>query len=264
MKTVLDEILMEQELFREFENNLDCGCTACRATEAEEWNMEYKTGTNRAINSFTCNNIELAEVRRILGNNAITYAQLQNEVNRRARMAADWCIKAALELERKPIDSGVRRIFINVFRVRPEFAAEWLKRQGWNSRGALIAHRLRTIAKILTDRSIRYFCWGNSSYCPECTGSNSDYFACSSWGKSRVICIGTSFWEAWKAGKVSDNISTLIHEAFHIYFGLLIRHGENAGGKFSDANCYTYFILRLNRKPVPDRIKTRCNSTSVR
>lgn len=264
MRTLLDELF-------EMETNTThaCGCKTCQEKSRKKRNgINEELGTSRIIRSLTCKPHELRSVQAVLGRRT-TYRELESGLKQRAKIAATWCIKAAQALEKNPRSTTARRIFLQAFRVRPEYAAEWLKKQSWNSRGALVAHRLRRVATMLTDGSIRYFCKGHKAYCPECVdASNPSYntwtddFACSSFAKKRVICLGEAFWEQWKGGHVSDNINTLMHEALHIYFGNLIAHGHR--GKFSDANCYSLFVLQMNKKPVPARVRARCQATLVR
>jgi hypothetical protein len=107
-----------------------------------------------------------------------------------------------------------------------------------------VAIRLNAVAKILGGGWIRYFCWGDPSHCSECTSKPPTYFACSSWGKRYVICLGQAFWRAWQGRDTATMASTLVHEALHIYFGRLIAHREK--GRYGNADCYERFVIRMN------------------
>jgi hypothetical protein len=116
--------------------------------------------------------------------------------------------------------------------------------QSGSTGGDLVTIRLRRAAEILDGGWIRYYCWGSPKYCTECRRQPPTYFACSSWGKRYVICLGTGFWKAWRDRDEAKTASTLVHEALHIYFGSLIAHGEK--GRYGNANCYQRFVLLIN------------------
>jgi hypothetical protein len=63
-------------------------------------------------------------------------------------------------------------------------------------------------------------------------------------------------------------LATLMHEPFHIYFGVYVtEHGPRNGksiGKFGGINCIVQFVFRINGRTPPQRVSDRCVLTAVR
>jgi hypothetical protein len=226
-------------------------------------------GTQVSANSFTCTPIEQALVATTLGE-AFPVAALREVVNSSAARAGMLAGTAASSLDIANRTAASRMAFCSSFGVLPDFVPAWratlpgLVR--WRDLGELIAIRLRKAAAILDGGCIRYFCWGNTVYCPDCTDPPQKYVACSSWKGRYVICIGPSFWKRWLARNETGNDLTLLHECLHIVFQ------RTVGDKFYDkqqqvlnrpianAYCYTKFVACINRLPVPKWMLQRCSA----
>ncbi|MGH8489140.1 MAG: hypothetical protein ACREXS_09835 [Gammaproteobacteria bacterium] len=210
-------------------------------------NTSSLLGLGRArtrVRHFTCSDADIASVsaESVVGravNGDELRAALEDAVGR-----ALTAIRAAADaLRRSRRTKAVRDLFCEVFGVLPEFVPSWRPAGKTWDRGDVVRARFQFVAKLLDGRFIRYFCWGSAAHCPECTGQPETYFACSSFGKRYVICLGAGFWKAFRDGDQATMASTLLHEALHIYFGTLIAHG---GGRFDNANCYERFVVLFN------------------
>jgi hypothetical protein len=178
--------------------------------------------------------------------------------------------KAASDLKRSR-SSRTRSLFLNIFRVRPEFVPTWLKPTATiKDRGDVVATRCERVAELLASGKIKFFCTINSINCPDCSNDPSD-FACSSWGdesvapeKSNVVCLGNAFWDDMRAGKASSLLATLIHEPFHIYYGKYVTEHRSDAGKFGGINCLVQYVFETNGRHAPDRVRQRCQDMAVR
>jgi hypothetical protein len=227
-------------------------------------------GTQVSANNFTCMPIEQALVATTLGK-AFPVAALREVVNSSAARAVMLAGTAASSLDIANRTAASRMAFCSSFGVLPDFVPAWRAtlpgRMNWRDLGELIAIRLRKAAGILNGGCIRYFCWGNRVYCPDCTDPPQKYVACSSWKGRYGICIGPSFWKRWLARNETSNDLTLLHECLHIVFQRFV------GDKFYDkqqtvlnrpianAYCYTKFVACINRLPVPKWMLQRCSAT---
>jgi hypothetical protein len=208
------------------------------------------------LRHFSCGAAQLAAVRAIVGP-AVTADQLRASLQAALVDAVTWTSRAAYLLRRTERSKGdTARLFEESFGTRFSHIPSWRPAgQTWD-RGDVVRARLLFITKLLAGGSIHFFCWGSPAFCPECTTVPPNYYACSSWGKKYVICLGKAFWDDWKAGRTDSMASTLVHESLHIYFGQLIAHGEK--GRYGDTSCYQRFVLLMAGRPLPDRFKTRC------
>lgn len=145
-------------------------------------------------------------------------------------LAADWTRNAARRLRRGDPS------------VASSFTAAFTAPMGSRIAG-IVSRRLENVADELHRGAIQYYCWGSADRCPECPDPASTYWACSSWGRRYVICLGRYFWNA----NVGDRAATLIHEMLHIYYGRLAAH---AGERQSNVSCYERFIYDVNHHPV--------------
>ena len=187
--------------------------------------------------------------------------------------------KAAKDLKPGSRSTKTRNLFLKIFRVRPEFVPTWLKPTATiKDRGDVVATRCARVADLLASGKIKFFCTINSTNCPDCGDDPSD-FACSSWGdesvspgSSNVICLGNAFWDDMKAGNTTSLLATLMHEPFHIYYGLYVTQHERRRpdgtlepiGKFGGINCIVQFVFETNARIPPARVSDRCTNTAVR
>lgn len=217
----------------------------------------FGEATGPVLRHFECPAVDHTEVEKAL-RVSIPIPELRAAVQRALDLAVSLLNSAAPKLQISPRDASVRDLFRRCFGTTPEFVPAWKPASAkWVDRGDLVAIRLWAASKILAGGFIRFFCWGRQTHCSECSDSPPTYFACSSWGKQYVICLGSSFWTTPDGVDLNLNrAATLIHEAMHIYFGRLVGHGEK--GRYGDANCYVRFALEVNGKPIPGRVRTRC------
>ncbi len=205
-----------------------------------------KPADNRAalVRRYACSAADTTAVEDAL-KMSVPQGALKEAVAAAAAEAIAWIQKASGALQVSPRSDRTSRLFREAFGTTPGFVPTWRARSAkWIDRGDLVAMRLNAVAKLLAGGWIRYFCWGDPAHCPECTQKPPTYFACSSWGKRYVICLGPAFWRAWRDRDSATMASTLIHESLHIYFGKLIAHGEK--GRYGSADCYERFVVKLN------------------
>lgn len=210
------------------------------------------------VRSWTCSASDLAGVRGLTKPSA-TDTEIRAVVEDAVKKVVGWAWKAAGSLRTSPRSASTIKIFKDIFVKAPDWQPPWKPaKASWIDFGDLIAVRILSAAKILDGGWIKYFCYGATKYCPECSKNPPAYHACSSWGKSYRICLGEGFWKKWKSGKPIDldrMALTLLHEALHIYFGKTVGHSGWSG----NANCYKRFIAEINGVPVPPDVKSRCS-----
>ncbi|HSW11467.1 MAG TPA: hypothetical protein VLI06_01435 [Solimonas sp.] len=212
-----------------------------------------------------------AECVRSLRRAGKTKAQALAIINAQIGVAIVMLRKAAAELKRGSRTQATKELFLKIFRVRPEFVPTWLKpTASIKDRGDVVATRCARVAELLASGKIKFFCTINSTNCPDCSNDSSD-FACSSWGdeskapkKSRVVCLGDAFWDAMKAGSTSSLLATLMHEPFHIYYGVYVTEHRSTAGKFGGINCIVRYVFEANRRTAPARVNQRCTDTATR
>lgn len=205
-----------------------------------------------------------------------TRAQALTVINSQIGSAIRMLRVAANRLKRGSRSARTNAIFRRIFRVPPSFVPGWLKQTATiKDRGDVVAVRCQRVADLLASGRIRFFCSVNGTNCPDCRTSSPAVFACSSWGREStapqngsVICLGTSFWDDMKNGNTTSILSTLMHEPFHIYFGIYVtEHGPRDGrsvGKFGGINCLVQFVFQINGRNPPQRVSSRCAGTGVR
>jgi hypothetical protein len=181
--------------------------------------------------------------------------------------------KAAKDLQQGSRSTATRKLFLKIFRVWPEFVPTWLKPTATiKDRGDVVATRCARVADLLASGAIKFFCAINSTNCPDCEGADPSDFGCSSWGNRRVICLGNDFWDDMKAGNTDSLLATLMHEPFHIYYGLYVTQHERRRpdgtlepiGKFGGIYCILQFVFKTNGRDAPGRVNDRCADTVVR
>ena len=189
-----------------------------------------------------------------------TKAQALKAINEQIGLAIEMLRKAAASLERGKRSKATRDLFLKIFRVRPEFVPTWLKRTtSIQDRGDVVRVRCARVADMLAGRTIKYFCAINGTNCPECASDEAkSAHACSSFGKHRVVCLGDSFWDAMKAGNTDRLLTVLMHEPFHIYFGVQVTEHRASAGKFGNVNCIVKFAFDLNSRTADEQINIRC------
>lgn len=200
-----------------------------------------------------------------------TKAEALGIINAQIGAAIAMLRKAATDLKRGSRSSGIKTVFLKIFRVRPEFVPTWLKQTATiKDRGDVVATRCKRVADLLASGRLKFFCTINSTNCPDCSNDSSD-FACSSWGdestapkNSRVVCLGDAFWDDMKAGNTDSLLATLMHEPFHIYFGIYVTEHRSDAGKFGGINCIVQFVFETNGRTAPDRVNERCRDMPVR
>jgi hypothetical protein len=197
-----------------------------------------------------------------------TRAQALAIINTQIAVGIRMLRKAAADLKRGSRTQATSDLFLKIFRVRPGFVPTWLKTtDNIRDRGDVVRVRCERVADLLASGRVKFFCRITAANCPEC-GSDNTPFACSSFGKLRVICLGQGFWDDMRAGRVTSMVSTLMHEPFHIYFGREVTEHPSKSrpnpGKFGGVNCILQFIFEANRRTAPPRVLQACSGTAVR
>lgn len=210
--------------------------------------------TRPKVRYFSCNSADHKKVETLLSM-SVSPATLRAAVETAAATAVSWAYKAIGSLRITPRSASTVRIFKQAFAQPPGWNPTWKTPQmKWIDWGDLIATRLEKAAFILNGGEIRYFCYGSSSHCSECTDLASTYISCSSFKGRYTICLGDHFWTDWKNRKFDSLASNLLHEALHIYFGTTVAHSGRSG----NASCYQRFVSEINGKPLLARLATRC------
>jgi hypothetical protein len=251
-------------------------CPTCGHERQEETELswEHETpATPTYLRNFSGPNAQCVAALTRAGK---TRAQALALINRQIDSAIRMLRVAAGKLKRGGRTAQTAAVFRQIFRVPPGSVPNWLRQTPTiQDRGDVVAARCRRVADLLASGSIRFFCSVNGTNCPDCGGSSPAVFACSSWGQestapqnSNVICLGTSFWDDMKNGNTTSLLSTLMHEPFHIYFGIYVtehgpRHGRSVG-KFGGINCIVQFVFQINGRNPPPRVSNRCAGTAVR
>lgn len=199
-------------------------------------------GQTLRVRYFTCSSSDLTQVAGIVGR-PVTAQELRTAVDDAAGQSVTWISNAAAALEVSPRSGRTSERFFHAFATMPGTVPAWRPAgASWADFGRLVALRLRKVANIINGGWIKYFCWGSSTHCPECTGNPATYFACSSFLGKYLICLGDGFWQAWRNGDTATMASTLLHEALHIYF----RRTVSDSGSTGNANCYERYVFRFN------------------
>ena len=173
--------------------------------------------------------------------------------------------KATADLDRGKRSAATSKLFLDIFRVRPEFVPSWFKPTPTiRDRGDVVATRCARVADLLASGSIRFFCAITKTNCPECGTTSPDAFACSSFGQHLVICLGNRTWDDMKNGRTNSILSTLMHEPFHIYFGPEVTAHRTTAGKFGEISCILRFVFETNRMAAVQEDLDACAGTDAR
>jgi hypothetical protein len=201
-----------------------------------------------------------------------TQAEALAIVNAQVTQAVTLLRRAAAALAQGKRSKATSDLFLKVFRVRPDFVPKWLKpTPQTRDRGDVVAVRCLRVADMLASDAIRYFCAINATNCPDCAGASPASPACSGWGhegaaprNSHVVCLGTEFWDAMRAGDTNFVLATLMHEPFHIYFGRYVTGHRANAGKFGGVYCIQRFVFEVNGRTAPDFVNDRCAAVPAR
>ncbi len=122
----------------------------------------------------------------------------------------------------------------------------------WTGRGEgsvqVLIRRFQGARQILADGAMRYQCLGGAAVNFTFGGINCAGAGCT--GATRAVsCEGVSrlvlcapFW----SDSADDQASTLMHECFHVYFGII---GDT--GNLTNAHCYEQFVSDFNGVAIP-------------
>lgn len=134
----------------------------------------------------------------------------------------------------------------NRFGVNPDDQDMWTSNGHRTRRGSatitLLLRRLQSIRRILAGGWIRYTCISS--------GCDTDDWAWTYEGEFRIrLC--RSFWHA---SDPDNQTLTLLHEAFHIYFG-----ATDTGRHMWNAHCIEHFVADLNEVTITADFATSCS-----
>ena len=258
----------------EMEKRGRCRCGELELNELEEFETTAKAPLARStsfryVKDFSGPAAECVDALKRAGK---TKAEALTIINTQIGVAIAMLRKAADELKRGSRSSATKDLFLKIFRVRPEFVPTWLMATATiKDRGDVVATRCTRVADLLASGTLKFFCAINATNCPDCDPPNPSDFACSSYGSegrapgnSNVVCLGTDFWDAMKAGQTSALLATLMHEPFHIYFGVYVTEHRSDSGKFGGIYCIVQFVFEINGRLQPALFNKRCTDTLVR
>ena len=243
------------------------------AYSASNWEGETGAAPPRYVRDFWGPNAECTAALTQAGK---TRAQALAIINAEIHSAIRMLRVAATKLKRGNRSTQTKAIFKKIFRVQPSFVPTWLKpTNAVKDRGDVVGVRCKRVADLLASGRIRFFCRITATNCPDC-GSDNSPFACSSWGQEstapqngNVICLGSATWNDMRNNNRASIRSTVMHEPFHIYFGIYVtehgQHGDGSSvGKFGGIDCIVRFVFEVNgQTPVPTDV-TACNAVTVR
>lgn len=212
-------------------------------------------------NFVTCNNPNAATA-------AITGANPVDTIRRASARAVELLDNAIAQLTatRRRIVGGavvgspaigdaLEQAVQNRFRLDPNVRATWT---GTGARSVhILIRRFQGARQILADGWMNYTCLGDPTVtlgrCLRtagngCPADRPDRRAVSCGGHSRIVLC-----RAWWSDTLDDQASTLLHEAFHIYFEFI---GD--AGVFGNAHCYEHLVLDLNGLPIQAGFEDRC------
>jgi hypothetical protein len=213
------------------------------------------------VRHLFCTNADLAEVSRVVGR-PMSANDVRTAITNSVAEAVNLLLRAAQPLTFPRPQSGtsegriLRQDFLDAFGVEPEFVPNWRPAgQKWD-RGSVVRERLRCAARILSNGSIHYRCWGPLSCRDFVRAWVPGHFARVRVGELRM-CFGEAFWVAFRDNQ-NDVVATIVHEALHIYFGTIGDTRER--GSFGFAPCYERFVMLTNRLPLSQFIIDNCAS----
>ncbi len=239
---------------------------------AEPWHWEYNPPAGATLEGyrgyghgygyygetappFTCSTADLTSLRTSLRNPGLTLARLQALLMEGLRRTSAALDRAATLLEAHPRSATTIAKFRKVFNASPDTVPSWrTPAMRWRDLGELVAIRLRSARRILDGGQIRFSCLGGSG----CTGAIAfttppDY--------QMTLCV--SYWQRALNGDWPSIVSTLVHEAIHIFFHRLTSHrasnrravNANPSARSNAPSCYGFIVTELNGLP-PDPLDT--------
>lgn len=217
------------------------------------------------VRKLVCTADDLAAISAVVGR-PVSAAEVRTAISTSVEQAVQLLLAAAQPLSRpRPAPGTDDRTmlwqhFQEAFAVPPDFVPSWRPVGAQWDRGSVVRERLRCAARILSNGSIRYRCWGPLSCRDLGPWGPNDYAAVRA-GELR-ICYGADFWRAFRDGRLTDLASTNLHEALHIYFSIINDPAEGRRqGPFALAACYERFVLLMNRLPIPQDVNGNCRSS---
>jgi peptidoglycan hydrolase-like protein with peptidoglycan-binding domain len=245
--------------------------------EEMEWEAEAakRKATFRYVKNFASSN---AECVAAMNSAKKTRSQALEIINTQIGQAIRMLRVAANKLKRGNRSTQTQAIFQKIFRVKPESIPTWLTQTATiKDRGDVVATRCSQVANLLERGGLRYFCTISAKKCPDCPDGH-DYsttYACSSWGKYRVVCLNTPFWKAMASTPIDipTILAVLMHEPFHVYYGEYVTEHQRRRpdgtleptGKFGGIYCATQFVFEINGKTnYPAWMKKVCQDSPVR
>jgi hypothetical protein len=195
--------------------------------------------------NLTCSAAELTAIRTAISRPATTTAQLSAGLTEALRRAVAAANRAATLLEAHPRAASTTTTFRGVFGAGPDLVPAWRPADArWRDLGELVARRLRFASRILGGNQIAFRCAG-------CTSATAT--ACTT-PPGYAMRFGLRFWRRWAAGEWHLMVSTLIHEATHIYFHRMVSHtpsrrravGATPTARSNSPFCYALVTTRLN------------------
>ena len=218
-----------------------------------------------AVRKLRCTAADLAAISGVVGR-PVSAAEARTAITTSVEQAVQLLLNAARPLSRpRPAVGTDARVmlwqhFQDAFAVSPDFVPSWRPAGAQWDRGSVVRERLRCAARILSNGSIRYRCWG-----PLSCRDFAEPWVPEDWARVRSgelrICLGESFWRAFGNRRDDDLASTILHEALHIYFGSIRDPEERRRhGPFAIAACYERFVLLMNRIELPQYVRDNCAS----
>jgi hypothetical protein len=206
------------------------------------------------VKDLICSDSDLRKLNRLLNRTPpLTKDSLRQRVEDEARDAVAWIQTAAKALVSTKRTLATNQFFKEAFGTTPDAvpSPSWLP--SGKSWGEIVSKRLQRAGEILAGGNIEYRC-GSPQTCPLCKRAlGAPYYGCSEHGQY-YICLGLDFWKAWDS-EPETQISTLIHEALHIYFDI-VEHGVD---RLNNANCYVRFVRRCNGAVISKRLDKECS-----
>ncbi len=214
--------------------------------------------TTVSVRKLLCTAADLAAISGVVGR-PVSADEVRTIITTAVEQAVRLLLNAAQPLTRpRPApdtQEGVtlRQHFLDAFGVAPEFVPTWRPAGARWDRGDVVRERLHCAARILSNGSIRYRCWGPLSCLDFSTVWEPGHHARVRAGELR-ICFGEAFWRDVHEPRAS----TILHEALHIYFPTISHHRER--GPFSRAACYERFVQLMNGMELSHYVRDNCAS----
>jgi hypothetical protein len=217
--------------------------------------------TSVSVRQLGCTAADLAAISGVVGR-PVSATEVRTSITTAVEQAVRFLLNAAQPLSHPRPGSGpgvmLRQHFLEAFGVAPEFVPSWRRAGARWDRGAVVRERLRCAARILSNGSIRYRCWG-PLFCRDLNFA----WGPGTWAVVRAgelrICFGEAFWRAFsQPGRENELASTILHEALHIYFHTISHERER--GSFSRAACYERFVLLMNGIELSQYVRDNCAS----